>query len=309
MKTYDEVVLELNNWKTMGMTKSEIVIALAEACMGWPYVWGGYGQRCTKANRESYANRSTCPSAESDVIRAKCQQLRNSNPKNTCAGCRWYPGGSTLFFDCRGFTRWCLTKVGVTIAGAGATSQWNTASNWAEKGSIKDIPEKVCCVFMQSGTKMSHTGLYVGNGKIIHCSGEVKVGKITDRGWTHYAVPKGLDGSVIPDKGDDKVSLPTLRKGSRGEYVTLLQTKLIQQGYDLAPYGADGAYGNKTVEAVKTFQRDHGLSADGICGPKTWEAINSGVTTLYTVTIPHIGKTVADEIVGKYGGVMVAENT
>ena len=307
MKTYDQVMSELTNWKTMGMTKAEIIVQLAEACMGWPYVWGGYGQLCTEKNRKSYADRGSCPPAESKVIRNKCQRLRDSNPKSVCTGCKWYPDGSTAFFDCRGFTRWCLTRVGITLAGAGATSQWNTASNWAEKGSIEDIPEKICCVFMRNGTKMSHTGLYVGGGRVIHCSGEVKVGRITDNGWTHWAVPKGLDWSVIPDNGDDQVSLPTLRKGSRGEYVTLLQTKLIQQGYDLAPYGADGSYGNKTVEVVKAFQRDHGLSDDGICGPKTWEAVNAGIAETYTVTIPHLGKAVADEIIRKYGGSMAKE--
>lgn len=300
MNTYEDVVASLNNWRTMGMTKAEIVIALAEACLGWSYVWGGYGQKCTKANRESYAGRGSCPSAESDVIRNKCQQLRSSNPKSTCAGCRWYPGGSTLFFDCRGFTRWCLMRVGITIAGAGATSQWNTASNWQEKGEVKDIPEKLCCVFMKKGTKMSHTGLYVGNGKVIHCSGEVKIGKITDKGWTHYAIPNGLEGEI-------PVTLPTLRKGSRGEYVTLLQTKLIQLGYDLSPYGADGLFGNKTLEAVKAFQANNSLTSDGIVGSRTWEALNSGVTKLYTVTINHLSKSVADEIVSKYGGVMQLE--
>jgi len=307
MNTYDQVMSELTNWKTMGMTKAEIIVQLAEACMGWPYVWGGYGQLCTEKNRKSYADRGSCPAGESKVIRNKCQRLRDSNPKSVCVGCKWYPDGSTAFFDCRGFTRWCLMRVGITLTGAGATSQWNTASNWAEKGSVSDIPEKICCVFMRNGTKMSHTGLYVGNGKVIHCSGEVKVGKITDKGWTHWAVPKGLDGSVIPERDDDPMSLPTLRKGSRGEYVTLLQTKLIQQGYDLAPYGADGAYGNKTVEAVKAFQRDHGLSDDGICGPKTWEAVNAGIAETYVVTIPHLGKAVADEIIRKYGGSMAKE--
>lgn len=300
MNTYENVVASLNNWRTMGMTKAEIVIALAEACLGWSYVYGGYGQKCTKTNRDSYAGRKSCLPAESDVIRAKCQQLRSSNPKSTCAGCRWYPGGSTLFFDCRGFTRWCLTRVGITIAGAGATSQWNTASNWQEKGEVKDIPEKLCCVFMKKGTKMSHTGLYVGNGKVVHCSGEVKIGKITDKGWSHYAIPKGLEGEI-------PVTLPTLRKGSKGEYVTLLQTKLVQRGYDLSPYGADGSFGNKTLEAVKAFQANNSLTSDGIVGSRTWEALNSGVTKLYTVTINHLSKSVADEIVSKYGGVMKLE--
>jgi peptidoglycan hydrolase-like protein with peptidoglycan-binding domain len=35
----------------------------------------------------------------------------------------------------------------------------------------------------------------------------------------------------------------------------------------------DGAFGQKTEGAVKTFQRDKGLVADGVVGPKTWERL------------------------------------
>ena len=100
---------------------------------------------------------------------------------------------------------------------------------------------------------------------------------------------------------------PTLRCGSSGEYVTLLQTKLIQRGYDLAPYGADGKFGAKTEAAVKSFQRDNGLTADGICGRNTWAALDEAKTTLYTVTIQHVSKSVADGIISTYGGTMKAE--
>ena len=306
MNTYDQVTAMISSWQAMGMTKAERCVLIAEACMGWPYVWGGYGQKCTKANREAYANRGTCPSGEADEIRKKCQRLRESNPKDTCTGCKWYPGSCTLFFDCRGFTRWVLARIGISLQGAGATSQWNTAANWEQKGAIKDMPtDRICCVFMQNGSTMSHTGLYVGYGRIIHCSGEVKEGKTTDRGWTHYAIPKGIEGEIpVPTPTP---TYPTLRKGSKGEYVTLLQTKLIQKGYDLQPFGADGSYGNKTVAAVKQFQKDVGLTADGVTGPKTWNAILNGETVYYTVMIKHLGKKVAEDIVKQYGGTMTAE--
>ena len=86
-----------------------------------------------------------------------------------------------------------------------------------------------------------------------------------------------------------------------------MQTKLIQRGYDLNPYGADGKFGAKTESAVRKFQADNGLVVDGICGRNTWSALQSSQTTLYTVTISHVSKSVADEIVGKFGGAMKAE--
>ena len=301
MNSANQVTVLINDWKSQGMTKSEIVIKTAEACMGWSYVWGAYGQLCTPAHRLQYANRTSCPSGESDQIIKKCQSLSG---KGTCSGCKWFPGGEkTRDFDCRVFTRWVLQQVGITLQGAGATSQYNTNSNWTEKGLIADMPtDKICCVFYDKNGTKEHTGLYVGDGQIIHCSGTVKRDTTANKRWTHYAIPKGLDGDIpMPDKK------PTLRKGSKGEYVTLLQTKLIQLGYDLSPYGADGSFGNKTLEAVKKFQSDMGLNADGVVGEKTWEALDNGKVSLYTVTINHVSKTVADEIVGKFGGTMVLE--
>lgn len=310
MNTYNQVQSMLSNWQTMGMTKTEIAVKVAEACMGWSYVWGGYGQNCTKANREAYANRSVCPSGEQNEIRNKCQQLRSSNPKSVCDGCKWYPGGRTLFFDCRGFTRWVLARVSISLQGAGATSQWNTTANWSEKGEIANIPmDKVCCVFMKSGTSMSHTGLHVGNGRIIHCSGEVKEGKITDKGWTHYAIPNGLNGDV-PMPTPTPTPTPThktVRKGSSGDDVVYVQTRLIQLGYDLSPYGADGKFGAKTESAVKAFQKDNGLTVDGIVGIKTYSALERKEVKFYTVTIQHIGEAVAESIVKTYGGTMTLE--
>lgn len=64
-----------------------------------------------------------------------------------------------------------------------------------------------------------------------------------------------------------------LRKGSRGEAVRNLQESLISHGYSVGSYGADGAFGEGTYNAVIKFQRDHGLSQDGIVGPATWNAL------------------------------------
>lgn len=68
-------------------------------------------------------------------------------------------------------------------------------------------------------------------------------------------------------------SYPTLRNGSKGESVKTLQTKLTNLGYNLG--SVDGAFGPKTETAVRAFQKDNDLDRDGICGPKTWAALNS----------------------------------
>lgn len=68
------------------------------------------------------------------------------------------------------------------------------------------------------------------------------------------------------------------RYGSTGNEVRQIQVKLTELGYDTG--GVDGTYGAKTKNAVTAFQKSKGLSADGIAGPKTLQAlgISSGAS-------------------------------
>jgi N-acetylmuramoyl-L-alanine amidase len=54
-------------------------------------------------------------------------------------------------------------------------------------------------------------------------------------------------------------------RGSRGEHVVYLQTKL--------KLTADGIFGPNTHRAVVDFQRANKLVADGIVGNNTWAVI------------------------------------
>ncbi|WP_434384855.1 peptidoglycan-binding protein [Melittangium boletus] len=64
---------------------------------------------------------------------------------------------------------------------------------------------------------------------------------------------------------------PTLKKGATGEAVRALQNRLNQLGHNVG--AADGSFGPKTEAAVKAFQKAHGLTADGVVGPKTWDKL------------------------------------
>ena len=300
MNDYEYVDDLVARMKSQGKSKTEIIIAAAEEELGWPYVWGAVGAQCTPAKREYYAGRSSCPEAEAQQTIKKCQALNGSG--KSCGGCEYYPGNRrTLIDDCQGFVKQVCSRVGISFTGGGATSMWTGSGNWKEKGTRDSLPETLCCIFWQAsdGKTMQHIGFYIGNGMMIHCSGTVKKEKLSAK-VTHWAIPRGLDWSTPSD-------LPTLRRGSSGEYVTLLQTKLIQLGFDLSPYGADGKFGAKTENAVKAFQKEHWLTADGIVGPKTWDALATGKGTRFTVVLQHMSKTVAEDLVTKYGGTMTAE--
>lgn len=77
------------------------------------------------------------------------------------------------------------------------------------------------------------------------------------------------DGIVGP------VTWPALiiqvKSGKHGPAVSAVQKLLKDKfGYNIA---ADGDFGPATLNAVKDFQTQHGLSVDGIVGPETWKAL------------------------------------
>ena len=55
--------------------------------------------------------------------------------------------------------------------------------------------------------------------------------------------------------------------------VRAIQTELVDAGYSVGSYGVDGSYGDGTGTAVKQLQTDLGLTADGVWGPNTQEAL------------------------------------
>lgn len=80
---------------------------------------------------------------------------------------------------------------------------------------------------------------------------------------------------------------PMLRQESRGNYVFILQDLLNALGYGTG--GLDGVFGNNTRNAVQRYQRENGLTADGVVGCSSWQSItNRGVGIGQTNTV--IGK-------------------
>ena len=154
----------------------------------------------------------------------------------------------------------------------------------------------------------SHVGIYVGeraltdtdkNGKLRTCNvvhssstmGRV-AGSTTENAWTHMAkldcltyggesandaaqnandAAKNVNASVKTEM--DVSGYYTVKRGCLGGAVRRLQTWLGDLGYDLGGYGADGDFGAATDAAVRMYQRDAGLTVDGIVGQKTWAAL------------------------------------
>ena len=143
-----------------------------------------------------------------------------------------------------------------------------------ETGPISSIPDVPGLVVWKSG----HIGVYVGNGYTIEMRGfayDCVKRKVTDGPWTRWGrLPDTmLQYTDMPAPPVYHLGDRTLRKGDVGNDVKELQQALLDLGYKLPNYGADGDFGSETEAAVRDFQRKHNLEVDGIVGTKTYKAL------------------------------------
>lgn len=115
-------------------------------------------------------------------------------------------------------------------------------------------PWKDCKIFQYS----SRGRLPGYNGNL-----DLDLAYITPEEWMKYA--KGQMTTDTP------VKYPTLKQGDHNEYVRHWQMFLNMNGYYCGE--ADSIFGPRTAEAVKKWQRDHGLKPDAIIGPLTWGSL------------------------------------
>lgn len=265
---------------------------LIQHCMryyneGWGYIYGAYGQIWTQA-----------------------MQNRATDEQTLKYGQQWV---GKHVIDCSGVWYLAMKELGSYMY-HGSNTMWNkyaTAKGRLSKGKRTDGKELKPGTAIFTGVNdgdHNHVGIYIGDGKVLEAGGTQKgviLTAVTLTKWTCWGEMKYVDYSGKAEQAAPSVPAqvtPTLRKGCRNEYVSLLQTKLIMLGYDLGKYGADGDFGSKTQEAVKQFQTDRGLKADGIVGPNTWAELDKGSIgeVLYTVTIRGLKKTEADKLLKAY---------
>jgi len=138
------------------------------------------------------------------------------------------------------------------------------------------------------GKIYGHTAITAGDGRGSY-SDYIESNTLAVGGRSGLKVFMPLDGSVsVPASAPAPASsgTPTRKSGAKGEAVKKLQTLLGQAGFAC---GVDGSFGPKTLEAVKAFQKARGLAADGVVGPKTWQALNTPAVVTPPATPPSTG--------------------
>jgi len=109
-------------------------------------------------------------------------------------------------------------------------------------------------------------------------------GDLTKSAVIKFQAAKGLtqDGIVGAETkaaiSDALTAASALKLGSSGEAVKELQVNLTKLGFDTK--GTDGVFGQNTYNAVVAFQNSRGLTADGIVGLNTKNAIDTAISAL-----------------------------
>lgn len=200
--------------------------------------------------------------------------------------------------DCQGMVEGFLTRVlGKTINVYARTNYANWCNPKDAISSSSKVPSQYrvpgAAVFIHSTSAghITHVGYLIepvsktkpeGDWYVIEARG-VNYGvvrtKLNSRGWnrvglmTKYFRYDNVDTTTIPIPDINEFGSRTLKKGMSGKDVQELQSILIDLGYDVGKYGADGDFGSCTDSAVKAFQSANKLSADGVVGQKTYDKI------------------------------------
>ena len=89
--------------------------------------------------------------------------------------------------------------------------------------------------------------------------------------WVHFDRRYGT-----PACRGTTAGYPTLRRGSRGCYVMILQDALSTHGYQPGSR-IDGIFGARTEQALRGYQKRTSLRVDGVCGCNSWKKISTAV--------------------------------
>lgn len=217
----------------------------------WGYIWGTRGQTWTQADQ----NKAT---------RAMTIQY----------GQKWV---GRRVADCSGLFVWAYKLHNESIY-HGSNTIWNKYTDLARRGPLAGEVRirKGTAVFQNTDGTRGHIGLYIGGGMCIEAKG-TKSGVVTSplATWDEWGELTQVDYNGTIYESFNILPLDTITKGAKGELVKYLQRSLLDAGYDIGNAGVDGIFGSETLSAVRAFQHDHGLTADGKVGKKTWAAVKA----------------------------------
>ncbi len=169
-------------------------------------------------------------------------------------------GGANLTYGVNGLVTWNMVDA---FVGSGdyekfTESKYLTSGDYLKRGDI---------LVRQSG----HTAMALDNGSLVGRDdhGAPQTETIPQSAAQTAPFAQGSQSGIVM-----LTPLPLLKKGSKGGAVWAMQTLLSDRGY--STQGVDSDFGANTESALKRFQTDFGLEADGECGCLSWEKLING---------------------------------
>ncbi len=179
--------------------------------------------------------------------------------------------------DCSALVRVCCAYAGIPVDNFRTT---NEAGVLLRSGAFTELKE----------SRYTDQSAYLRRGDIL-----------VTRTQGHTVVVLS-NGSKAEATSAEEASRTILKRGMKGEDVRRLQRRLMELGYGLPRYGADGEYGSETAAAVKAFQADRRLAADGAAGEMTLAALYAGMENTYTVVLRGVPEAKAIALISLYDG-------
>lgn len=220
-------------------------------------------------------------SVKSMLDAARGQLGYHEGPNNDTKFGVWY--GMNFEPWCDMFVSWCGSQAGEgphvgKYAYTPSHLDWFTAN-----GKFGQTPKPGAIVFFKwpgvSNDICDHVGIVESirnDGTIITIEGNngdavrrmVRSANIVGYGYPSYA--GGNSGG--PPSGGVSTPYPGhyVRRGDTGDIVRKVQQQLMHKGFSVGIHGVDGDFGPDTESAVRAFQNNQGIQADGVVGPITW---------------------------------------
>jgi len=228
------------------MSRVRSFIEYLESHIGDMYVWGAQGQ-CVSTMNDPYAWIERRETSDANYKRAvKFMEKATKRPLYAfdCSGLivhyvsdtmRWMKGDT----NAQGLYRMCGENRGY----AGKTPMW---------------AGDLVFHYSESGKKMTHVGVYVGDGYTIEAKGRddgVCKRRLTDGDWTHWGRLALLQQEEEKETVKVQKIITLTTPMTRGDDIKALQVALNLLGYNAGD--EDGIAGSNTIAAIKAFAANH----------------------------------------------------
>lgn len=117
---------------------------------------------------------------------------------------------------------------------------------------------------------LSHKGYVNASGVSFRNGASVTATRITKLGKGTNVTILGVTGSWTHVRVNGRNGYVYSKYIARDNYMRGEDVKAVQQALGFTGKDCDGVFGAQTAAAVTAYQATHGLTVDGVVGPKTW---------------------------------------